>query len=160
MLRNRAVRDRTRYLVVAERYYRDALDVDPSYALARIRLGRVQCLENLLPRARASLDAGRAASTEPRPRFLAALFMGGLELQQGDLEGARRAYQEALAIMPQSQNAIAGLAYTELVAGHVERAEQIARQYTGATLDDAWWAYKAGALDLEGLQWLRQRVHR
>jgi hypothetical protein len=62
--------------------------------------------------------------------------------------------------IPQSQDAISGLAYTELIAGRVNRAEEIARRYTAAATEETWWAYKNAALDFEGLKWIRERVHR
>ncbi len=160
LLRTRMSRERARLLRLADQFYTDALAADPSYVLARIRLGRVQFLENVVAPARLSLEAGRAAARDPRHRFLAALFMGGLQLQQNEIDAARRSFEEAVAIIPQSQDAIAGLAYTELMAGRVSRAEEIARRYTAATLDETWWAYKNAALDFEGLQWIRERVHR
>jgi tetratricopeptide (TPR) repeat protein len=160
MLRTRDSRERARLLRIAEQFYSDALEADRSYVLARIRLGRVQFLEGAVSRARASLEAGRAAARDPRHRFLAALFLGALQLQQNDLDAARRSFEEAVAIIPQSQDAISGLAYTELIAGRVNRAEEIARRYTAAATEETWWAYKNAALDFEGLKWIRERVHR
>jgi len=158
--RTRTGRERARLLVIAESSYKKALAIDPDYLLARIRLGRVQFLLNNLREARTSLQAGRDLAREPRHKFLAALFTGALQQTQNDLAGASKSFEQALAIMPQSQNAVAALSYAELMAGHTERAQQVAREYASATLDDAWWAYKTGALDLESLQWLRQRVRK
>ena len=159
-MRTRIAAERNRLLRIAEQFYNDALEADPAYALARIRLGRVQILQNQPAHARASLESGLAAAREPRPRFLASLFMGQLQLKQNDIDAARRSFEAAVAIIPQSQDAVAALAYTELIAGHVNRAEQIARQYTAAALADTWWAFKSATLDLEGLRWLRERAHR
>jgi len=155
--RMRVGRERSRLLLLAENSYKKALAIDPGFALAHIRLGRVQFLQNNFREARTSLQAGRDLAREPRHKFLAALFMGTLQQTQNDLAGARQSFEQALAIMPQSQNAVAALSYVELMAGHTDRAQQISRDFASATHDQAWWAYKTGALDLEGLQWLRQR---
>ena len=157
--RTRTARERDRLLVLAESSYKKALAIDPDYALARIRLGRVQYLLNNLREARRSLQIGRDLAREPRQKFLAALFMGALQLTQNDLAGARQSFEQALAIMPQSQNAVAALSYEELMAGHLDRAQQVARDYASGSTT-SWWAYKTGALDLESLQWLRQRVRK
>jgi tetratricopeptide (TPR) repeat protein len=160
LMRGRIARERDRLLRTAQQFYTDALHADPSYALARIRLGRVQTLQNTPARARESLESGLAAARDPRHRFLASLFMGQLQLKQDDIDGARHSFEAAVAIIPQSQDAVAALAYTEMIAGRVNRAEQIAGQYTAATLADTWWALKTATLDLEGLQWLRERARR
>lgn len=158
--RTRAARERSRFLTMAEGLYKDALKIDEAYPLARIRLGRVQFLLNNTREARKSLEAGRDAAKEPRHKFLAALFLGALLERQKDLDGARQSYETAHAIIPQSQNAVVALSNVELLAGNFDRAHQVAREFASAKLDDAWWAYKTGVLDLEGLQALRQRMQR
>lgn len=156
--RQRAVRDRARLLLRAEMLYRAALEADPGYALARIGLGHVQHLQSNRRDARISLEAGRAAAVESRHKFLAAMFIGALHQDERDLDGARRSFEEARAIVPQSQNAVSALAYVEMMAGHLERAQDLAREFSSATQPDTWWAYKSGLLDLEGLRWLRARI--
>lgn len=158
--RSRAERARAILLLRAERAYTFAVEADPSYALARIRLGRIQYLMKDLKRARESLERGAAAATEPRHRFIAAMFMGALQQSQNDFAGARRSFERALAIAPQSQNAVVALSFTELMSGRTERAREIAQAFTSSSPDDVWWAYKTGVLDVEGLQWLRQQVRR
>ena len=156
----RALRERQRLLLRAEESYKAAIEADPEYPLAYIRRGRVEFLRRNFKAARPLLERGSALAREPRHQYLAAMFTGALQQAQNDLGAARASFERALAIAPQSQNAVAALSFVELMAGRTGRAEEIARAYTGTKLDDAWWAYKTGALDIEGLQWLRQRVRR
>jgi tetratricopeptide (TPR) repeat protein len=159
--RTRVARAQAFLLLRAERTYEAALEADPSYALALIRLGRVQHLQKNLRKARESLERGAAAAKEPRHQFLAAMFTGALQQSVNDFPGAIRSFERALAIAPRSQNAVVGLAFAEMMAGRTEQARKVAQAFTGARqADDAWWAYKTGALDFEGLQWLRQRVRK
>jgi len=150
--------ERARMLLDAEESYKLALESDPLYPLARIRLGRVQFLQNNPKAARESLERGAALASEPRHQFLAAMFMGAIQESQNDLTGARQSYERALRIVPQSQHAVAALTFVEVMAGRTTRAEEIARAYTSAKLDEAWWLHKTGVFDFEGLQWLRQHL--
>ena len=156
--KTRMSRMRAVLLLHAEEWYKAALESDSAYALARIRLGRVQFLQKNLKAGRESLERGAALAQEPRHQFLAAMFMGELQESQDDLAGARQSYERALNLAPQSQHAAVALAHVELMAGRIDRAEEIARAYTSATLDEAWWLHKTGVFDVEGLQWLRQHL--
>ena len=86
------------------------------------------------------------------------MFTGALQESQKDLDGARQSYARALTTAPQSQHAVAALAFVDMMSGRLDRAERVARAYTSATLDDAWWLHKTGVFDVEGLQWLRQHL--
>jgi tetratricopeptide (TPR) repeat protein len=145
-------------LVDAEGSYKRAVDADPSYALARIRLGRVEFLLNDPGRARTSLARGQASARGASQEFLAAMFMGALQQSENDLAGARQSFERALAIAPRSQYAVAALAFLELLSGRPDRAESLAREYTSARLDPGWWVFKTGVLDQDHLEWLRRRV--
>jgi tetratricopeptide (TPR) repeat protein len=156
--KKRAGNMRMAMLFRAEQSYKAALENDPKHPLAWIRLGRVQFLQNDVKAARASLERGAAEAREPRHQFLAAMFMGALQESRNDLAGARQSYERALSIAPQSQHAVAALAFVELMSGRINHAETIARAYTNAKLDEAWWLHKTGVFDVEGLQWLRQHL--
>jgi tetratricopeptide (TPR) repeat protein len=160
-LKTRVARTRSGLLFEAERSYRQALAADPGYALAQIRLGRLQFLFKNLKQAREWLEKGSAGATDPAHRYLAAMFTGALLQEQQDLAGARAAFERALEVAPHSQNAIVGLAYVELMGGRPDRAQTLARGFLGTpNSDDSWWAFKNGTLDQGGLQWLRGRVRK
>jgi tetratricopeptide (TPR) repeat protein len=161
MLSRRAVAQRTRLLLSAEELYRRALSADPAYALAQIRLGRVEYLFKNMKAAAQSLQKGSAAAQDPSHRYLAAMFTGAFLQEQKDLAGARAEFERALELAPRSQNAIVALAYVELIAGRPDRAQALVRGHLGtADPDEAWWAFKNGTLDLTGLRWLRQQVRK
>jgi tetratricopeptide (TPR) repeat protein len=155
----RASRERTRLLLSAQQLYERALAADPNYALAQIRLGRVQFLLNNLKQAGEWLQKGSAGAQDPVHKYVAAMFTGALQQQQRDLDGASASFERALTIAPKSQSAIVALAYVELLRGRPDHAQALSRSYTGTpNSDDGWWAYKNGTLDQAGLRSLRQRV--
>ena len=156
--RERNFRERIVRLGRAEKAYRDALRIDPGYALASIRLGRVLQLNGKLDEAREAMDRGMKDSRGPFSEYVGSLFLGSLLVEQKDLAGARRAYERALAIAPFSQPAVVGLAHVELIAGRPDRAQALAQDFTTNRMTETWWAYKDGSLDLPGLAWLRDRV--
>jgi tetratricopeptide (TPR) repeat protein len=153
--RERNVRERVVRLGRAEKAYRDALRIDPAYALASIRLGRVLQLNGKLNEARQAMDRGLKDSRGPFSEYVGSLFLGSLLVQQKDLAGARRAYERALAIAPLSQPAVVGMAHVELMTGRPDRAQALAQDFAAKNGADTWWAYKDGTLDLPGLAWLR-----
>ena len=159
-LRQRELSQRERIIRLgrAERAYREALRFDEHYAVASIRLGRVLHLDGKLEEAHRALARGVAAARDSYEAYIGALFMGGLLQDQNDMEGARRSFERALALVPTSQPATVGLAHVELMLGRPARAHQLATQFAAIPKDDPWWAHKEGALDLPGLIWLREQV--
>ena len=126
--RDRINRERLLRLVRAEGHYREALRYDEHYPRALIRLGRVLHLTNHLPEAKASLEQGVTQARLPADQYLAAMFMGALQLQQKDIAGARASYERALAIMPASQTVVVALGHLEVVSGRPDRAQLLARR--------------------------------
>jgi tetratricopeptide (TPR) repeat protein len=161
LMKRRVAQQRIRLLLSAEQLYRQALSADPTYALAQIRLGRVEFLFKNMKAAAVSLQKGSAAAHDASHRYLGAMFLGAFLQEQKDLAGARAEFERALEIAPQSQNAVVALAYVELVSGRPDRAQALTRGYLGTpNADEGWWAFKNGTLDHAGLTWLRQRVRK
>jgi len=159
--KSRATMERLRRLAMAEGCFRDAVEADPSYAKGHIMLGRVQFLLGKIPQSRQQIERGLALAKLPAEQYLAALFLGGVKEQQRDAAGARESYEQALKILPQGQSAMVALAYLDLIAGRPDRAQALARSFASAPADDrAWWAYRNGGLDDEGLATIRARVPR
>ena len=156
--RENSLRQRLNRLGRAESFYREALRIEPAYATALIRLGRVLYLNGKLAEARQSLDRGIAEARRPSDHYIGALFMAALLVDQKDVAGARQSYEKALAIAPLSQPANIGLAHLELMAGRPDRAQALVRGFAAGSATDTWWAYKDGSLDLPGLAWLRART--
>ena len=160
-VRTRAKRERVTRWLSADRFYHRALDADPAYPLAQIRQGRLAFLNDQRKAARRWLEQGVSSARDPLHQYLAAMFMGDLQQQEKDFTGARSSYERALAISPRSQSAYVALAYLEVLAGRPDRAQTLVRSYTGsADADEAWWVFKNGTFDFEGLKQLRQRVRR
>lgn len=159
MMKTRVGRERARLLLLAQRLYEDALEIDPAYPLAQIRLGRVYHLFKNHKQAEAWLVKGRAAAVEASDRYVAAMFIGAFKQDQQDLAGAREAFEQALEVAPHSQNALVALSYVELMRGRPDNAQALVRGFLlSPPPDDVWWASKNGALDHAGLRWLRKRV--
>jgi len=158
--RERSRRERMVRLTLAEHDYRDAIGFDANYALAHIRLGRVLHLTGKPNEARASLDRGQTLASEPLPKYLSALFIGALQQEAHDVPAARRSFEQALVIAPNSQPAVVALAHLEVMAGRPDRANALARRLAAAAGAEPWWAFHNGGLDIAGLRWLREQAMR
>ena len=82
----------------ALRIYGRIAALDPDDVWTHIFLSRLHRTAGNLPAARAAAEAALAAVTEPRDRSCALNDLGDIAVAQGDLAGARRAYQDDLAI--------------------------------------------------------------
>jgi tetratricopeptide (TPR) repeat protein len=157
--RERAHRERLALLHQAEQEYKEALRYDENFALAHIRLGHVCHLAGKLGEARATLERGLRIANEPLTKYLGALFMGALQQEEKDIAGARRSFEQAVAIVPNSQPAVVALAHIEVMAGRPDRAHALARGLAEAqATGEPWWAFHNGGLDVGGLRWLRERA--
>ena len=153
--------ERRRKLGLAHSAFRTAATIDPQNPHAHIRLGRALFLIDRIEEARESLERGLALARKPDDIYLGSLFLGAVQERQNDLAGARKSYERALATSPRSQTVIIALAHLDLIAGRPDRAQTLARAFTAAPVDDyAWWAYKNGGLDHDGLAALRARVNK
>jgi len=160
-IRQRASRERLMLLHNAEQDYREALRYDPNYALAHIRMGHVFHLVGKLREARTSLERGLKTANEPLTQYLGALYMGALQQEEKDPVGARRSFEQAVTIVPNSQPAVVALAHIEVLAGRPDRAHALARGLAEAqATGEPWWAFHNGGLDVGGLRWLRERAVR
>ena len=159
--RTQASRERARLLVAAEEAYRDALKLNPEYALAHIRLGRVYFLTGKMKEAEASLIHGLSRATLASERYFGNMFIGALQQAQRNHDAARASFERALKIAPSSQSAVLAVANAELLGGRPDRAQEIAKAYINTVdPDESWWSFKNPTLDMAGLQWLKQRVVR
>ena len=150
---------RTQALSRAKGKYQKLLVDEPRFTRARIRLGRVLWLLNERDSALAELLRGQSEAREPAQRYLAAMFLGALYEQSGNLTGARIAYETALAAAPASQAATVALGHLDVMAGRPDRAQALARQLLSKPpVGDEWWSYKNGGFEMAALAWLRRQV--
>ena len=131
-----------------ESLLRKALVVDPALVEASLRLGRVltqlQRPEEALPHLRQAI----ASATDPAITYYAHLFMGDATAALGQLDEARRQYENAIAIFQDSQAARLALGFVLRSLGDRAAArEAIDPALAPATRgpdDDPWWEYHDG----------------
>ncbi len=91
-------------------------------------------------------------------RYLLLLFLSSTYEALNDAALARAALQEGVRVAGNQQGAWLALAQFEERSGHPERARGVIAQglVQGRRSDtDAWWDYRHGGFDSEGLEWLR-----
>jgi len=150
-----------RHMASAEREYREALEISPGLAAARIRLGRLLHRRERFAEARQEFERARAAVLTTGERYLLLLFLSSTYEALGDDALARAALQDAVRVAGTRQVGWLALAQFEERAGHPERARGvIAQGLAGGRRADAdeWWDYRHGGFDHEGLEWLRDVV--
>jgi len=81
----------------AEKYYLEALDVEPDFALALRNLGKTYIAMNKLPQAVATLE--KAVKSAPQSAY-AYLDLGNAYHMSGDIQMALLAYQQVISLSP------------------------------------------------------------
>jgi hypothetical protein len=142
--------------------FRRALELDNTLALAQLHLGWVHFLlqDN---RAARDLDAAAAAqATDDGVRYLAHIFLGAVAERDNRLPDAGREYEAAKAIGPAYQTPFIALSRVEEALGHNARARDIAQEYASleTKVDDPWWDYHLGGVDVAAFSWLRHEAQR
>jgi tetratricopeptide (TPR) repeat protein len=133
----------------AEAAFRRALAVDPGLSEARLRLGRVRLLRGQAREAIVELQRVAREDGSLRRQYLARLFEARAHEKRGDVEGAARAYQAAVAVEPEGQSAWIGLGRSLDLLGRREHAEEAFAAALGLrrVRGDPWWTYPRGDLD-------------
>lgn len=125
---------------------RRALEVDPSFAEAHLRLGRVLAVEGHIEEAARELTVAERDVPDERNRYYAALFLGAVEEAAGRFDAARAAYDRAAGLFPLAQSplvAIAALARRRGDRAGALRATQelFALPPRADDRKDPWWIY-------------------
>jgi tetratricopeptide (TPR) repeat protein len=144
--RERPNPDRTRAL--AERYYRQALDVQPELFDASLRLGRILLETSRSDEALAQLTHAATRATSSKERYLARLFLGRAYVRTQRWQEAIAAYTDADSLLPQCQTAALALSHAYLRQGNKEQAQAqvtiaLDRSKQGRC-EDPWWEYEFG----------------
>jgi tetratricopeptide (TPR) repeat protein len=134
-------------LSIAEKFYRQAIAVDPACAEAHLRLGRVLFLSGRSEAALTELAiAGR--KEDRRVRYLALMFTGAVRAAAGHWTEAVAAYRDAGARYPNCLAAAAALSHSLRRSGDQEQAsDTMARALADdrqTPCDDPWWDYPLG----------------
>lgn len=141
---NAADRARRHALEAAEKHYRSVVAGEPDRLEARLRLGHVLQQRGQLAEARALLEPITTARDD-RTAYLASLFLGGVDDQEGRADSATNLYLAAVNRMPSAQ--AARLAASELLhrRGDRQTAAQAIPAAAGAGNQlDPWWTYPFG----------------
>jgi tetratricopeptide (TPR) repeat protein len=132
----------------AERLFRRALQVDPSFVEARVRLARLLDLRRRHEEAAAELNTALAAKPTGFVAFYAHLFAGRAAQALGRIDDAARHYQEAAALFPDAQSALLASSQAALLGSDVASALAPVQRLSprSAAFDaDPWWQYHLGA---------------
>jgi tetratricopeptide (TPR) repeat protein len=129
----------------AEDAFRRVLQADPSFAEARLRLGRVLGRRGRHAEAAAELEAALAATTEPVLQYFAALFLAVEREALDDPDAAVTAYIRASDLAPAAPTPRLALARLAQRRGDRETVlVQLDRALSpGVDPQDAWWNYRA-----------------
>lgn len=136
----------------AERFFRQALELDPTFAEARVRLARL--LENRGKAAGALVELGAAAKDiDPRDHnllFYSHLIAARAHQALRELPEATSDVQAALALDPNAQSALIVQSQLALRSADADGALAPLRRLTalaarGPDGDDPWWLYDIGA---------------
>jgi tetratricopeptide (TPR) repeat protein len=137
----------------AEQLLRRAIAIDPQFAEARLRLGRISILQQRHAEGLQLVQQAAAELKDPVLIYYARLFAGDALQSLGRLPDARASYENALALFPKSQAARLGLASVARTAGDPDQALAVLLPALGTpgtvrtmgTLDlDPWWTYYDG----------------
>lgn len=133
-------------LRTAESYLRRAVQLNPAFVEARVRLGHVLLARGKPQDAANELRTAVAADSEPLLQYFSGMFLGAAEEALGHFADARESYTRASALYPRAQSA--HLALSALATRLGDRAGALAAirpvfDLTGVAddLDDPWWTY-------------------
>jgi tetratricopeptide (TPR) repeat protein len=134
----------------AERFFRGALELDPSFDEARIRHGRVLGLLDRHSQAATELQQAVESTTDPLLRYYAELFIAAELEALGQFEAARASYERAAALNEAAQAPHLALGHLARRVGDraaallaLQQAFAVARRSDGPL--DPWWTYASAA---------------
>jgi tetratricopeptide (TPR) repeat protein len=136
---------RERRLREARRFYEQALAVEPDDVGVRVHLGRVLWRLGEPAAARQTLERAIRDANTRDPLYLAHLFLGRLEEDEGRLEPAVRQYRQALIADPMAQTAAIALSHALGASGDPDEArETVVRALANSRTRggrDGYWRY-------------------
>jgi tetratricopeptide (TPR) repeat protein len=134
-------------LEAAERFYQQALEAEPGFADARVRLGRVVGLRGRHAEAAETLQRALESPLDAPMEYLAILFLGAAQESLGQLEAARDAFRKAADLSPGARVPHLALARVARELGDVPTMQDsLTRALVPPSDDeeaDAWWRYRA-----------------
>jgi tetratricopeptide (TPR) repeat protein len=133
-------------LEAAERFYRQALEVEPDFDDARVRLGRVVGLRGRHAEAAETLQRALDGRLDASMQYLAVLFLGVEREALGQLEAARDAFRRAAELTPAARVPYLSLARVARELGDMPAMEHSLNRALVPPSDeveaDPWWLYR------------------
>ena len=131
----------------AEGLYRRALEIEPSYVEARVRLARLLDHRGRHDEAAAEIDKALTAPSSDVTGFYARIVAGRIAAARGRYEEALQRYREAAAQYPGAQSALLGTSHAALMLADVPQALTPLAQLDRLPVRDAdpWLDYRLGA---------------
>ena len=130
----------------AERLFRHALRVDPSFVEARVRLARLLEERKHYEEGAAELHAALAARPAGIVAFYAHLFAGRAAQALGRIDEAAANYRAAAALFPGAQSARLALSQAALLDADVPATlAPIEHLDRSSSAQDPWWQYDLGS---------------
>jgi tetratricopeptide (TPR) repeat protein len=149
----------TRLRTRAIEEYRRALAMDPTHVGTRLRLAWAYTIAED-ERANGAVADLLAGSLSGDSRYLATLLRGSLALRRNDSAAALAAYEDAFRVAPSYQTGCVAYSHALKMNGELTRALSIADTCfalaAGGAVEDPWWAFRAGLLDGDTVQWLQE----
>jgi len=141
--------DRRRRRERAAKAYRRALVSDEGHVEARLRLGRILQIDGKDAEARRELTWVIDHAGKPDLTYLAALFVGRMDEEAGDLKAAEARYRLAAGALVGAQAAVVALSHLLGQRGDARSARSVAHAGLAAqrrlsTDSDPWWFYPQG----------------
>jgi tetratricopeptide (TPR) repeat protein len=128
----------------AEEDFRKALEADPAFTEATVRLARVRALLGRHAEAIADLQEP-ARTARPALQYLANLFLGDAQQALGQRAAARQAYERAASLFPRAQSPLLALSRLAWLSGDRTGGVRAGRRVLGLEtlddFDDPWWQY-------------------
>jgi tetratricopeptide (TPR) repeat protein len=130
----------------ARQYFEKALEKNPGFAEARLRLGRVTGLQGNHKKAIAELQNAAAIITDPQLSYYASLYLGYEFTMVVRGQEAREQYQRAAMLYPNAQSPLLALSQLALDNDDTEGALRALQRVFGLQIkdrwnDDPWWVY-------------------
>lgn len=128
----------------AERLFRRALEVDPSFVEARVHLGRLLGVRGAHAEAVTELERALASKPGGVVGFYARLFAARVAQERDALGEAAAQYRDALTLFPNAQSALLGASQVALASGDAPSAlKTLERLGPQSAVGDAdpWWDY-------------------
>jgi tetratricopeptide (TPR) repeat protein len=142
-------------LYEAERYFRRAIERDPSPAEAHVRLGHVLLERGRGGEALEPLERAVALQSDAIGGYYGWMFLGSALARTGKPAEAIRAYRSALALFPHAQSAHLAISQIAAETGDAKLAREALERVLEDRRDDAldpWWLYhRARGRDYESL---------